>query len=256
MSDFLQRTRILYGDNAVQKLQDSTVAVFGLGGVGGYVAEGLVRSGVGHLIFIDKDVIEPTNLNRQILATTDTLGAPKVEAAAQRAQSIHPGINITPYCLTYTDQLPPEVAWCRLRCDCIDRRKGKSQFDSRLPKPLHSHHLLHGHCSTDTSGAAGGHRPVQNLLRSISKGDAKGFAGSGSQKFNCRLFQRSAQTPHRSTPWQLGFRSRSSRTAYGVRNCPGLNKKYHFSLTQQTFLQQMPIKFYKKGMKLHSLPIL
>ncbi len=121
----MQRTRILYGDNAVQKLQDSTVAVFGLGGVGGYVAEGLVRSGVGHLIFIDKDVIEPTNLNRQILATTDTLGAPKVEAAAQRAQSIHPGINITPYCLTYTDQLPPEIACADYVADCIDDVKAK-----------------------------------------------------------------------------------------------------------------------------------
>ncbi len=121
----MQRTRILYGDNAVQKLQDSTVAVFGLGGVGGYVAEGLVRSGVGHLILIDKDVIEPTNLNRQILATADTLGMPKAEAAAQRAQSINSNVKTTPCCLTYTDQLPPEVLQADYVADCIDDVKAK-----------------------------------------------------------------------------------------------------------------------------------
>ena len=84
------RTQFLLGSSAMEKLKNARVAVFGLGGVGGYVAEALVRSGVGALDLVDHDTISLTNCNRQILATQETVGLSKAEAAAQRAKSINP----------------------------------------------------------------------------------------------------------------------------------------------------------------------
>ena len=91
--DIFSRTRFLLGPDAMEKLKNSHVAIFGLGGVGGYVAEALVRSGVGKLDFIDHDTISPTNINRQILATAATIGMDKAEAAADRAKAINPAIQ-------------------------------------------------------------------------------------------------------------------------------------------------------------------
>lgn len=90
MADQFARTRLLYGDAAMEKLASSRVAVFGIGGVGGYVVEALVRSGIGALDLIDDDEVCLTNLNRQIIATYDTLGMHKVDAAAERIASINP----------------------------------------------------------------------------------------------------------------------------------------------------------------------
>ena len=84
------RTQFLLGSDAMEKLKKARVAVFGLGGVGGYVAEALARSGVGSLDLVDHDTISLTNINRQILATRDTVGMDKAEAAAQRAKAINP----------------------------------------------------------------------------------------------------------------------------------------------------------------------
>lgn len=86
------RTEILLGEDGVERLKKARVAVFGLGGVGGYVVEALVRSGVGALDLIDKDVVSLSNLNRQIIATQETLGMRKTEAAARRAKSINPDV--------------------------------------------------------------------------------------------------------------------------------------------------------------------
>ena len=91
--DTFSRTRFLLGPDAMEKLKNAHVAIFGLGGVGGYVAEALVRSGVGKLDFIDHDTISPTNINRQILATAATIGMDKAEAAADRAKAINPAIQ-------------------------------------------------------------------------------------------------------------------------------------------------------------------
>ena len=88
--DPFSRTQFLLGSTAMEKLKNARVAVFGLGGVGGYVAEALARSGVGALDLVDHDTISLTNLNRQILATRETVGLPKAEAAAQRVTSINP----------------------------------------------------------------------------------------------------------------------------------------------------------------------
>ena len=92
--DSLSRTRLLLGADAMEKLNSARVAVFGLGGVGGYVVEALARSGVGALDLIDHDTISPTNINRQILATVDTVGIGKAEAAKQRVLSINPQIKV------------------------------------------------------------------------------------------------------------------------------------------------------------------
>ena len=84
------RTQLLYGPGAMEKLARSRVAVFGLGGVGGYVTEALARSGVGQLDLIDNDKVSLTNLNRQILATHATVGEYKTDAAAARVRDINP----------------------------------------------------------------------------------------------------------------------------------------------------------------------
>ena len=88
------RTELLIGPEAMAKLHRSRVAVFGVGGVGGYVVEALARSGVGTLDLIDNDVVTLTNLNRQIIATHATLGMRKVDAAAARVHDICPEIQV------------------------------------------------------------------------------------------------------------------------------------------------------------------
>ncbi len=95
--DTLSRTQLLLGDAAMEKLKKARVAVFGLGGVGGYTVEALARSGIGALDLIDHDTISPTNLNRQLLATRSTVGMEKVEAAKNRVLDIDPGIRVTVY---------------------------------------------------------------------------------------------------------------------------------------------------------------
>ena len=88
------RTELLIGSEAMEKLHRSRVAVFGVGGVGGYVVEALARSGVGALDLIDNDVVTLTNLNRQIIATHATIGMRKVDAAAERVRDICTDIHV------------------------------------------------------------------------------------------------------------------------------------------------------------------
>ncbi len=90
MEDMFSRTRMLLGDAAMDRLKAARVAVFGIGGVGGHAVEALARSGVGALDLIDSDRVALSNLNRQIIATRDTLGMLKVEAAKARVLSINP----------------------------------------------------------------------------------------------------------------------------------------------------------------------
>ena len=90
------RTELLLGREAMARLAASRVAVFGIGGVGGYVCEALARSGSGALDLIDSDVVSETNLNRQIIATVDAVGRPKVEVMAERVRAIHPACRVTP----------------------------------------------------------------------------------------------------------------------------------------------------------------
>lgn len=96
-----QRTERLVGEENTEKIRLARVAVFGLGGVGSYAAEALVRAGVERLLFVDGDVVEETNLNRQLIATRDTIGLPKAEVAKARALSINPRCEIDARCVFY-----------------------------------------------------------------------------------------------------------------------------------------------------------
>ncbi len=89
------RTSALIGEDAFNKLNRCRVAVFGIGGVGGYALEALVRSGVGEVHIIDGDTVNITNLNRQIIATIDTVDMPKTQAAKERMLKINPNLKIT-----------------------------------------------------------------------------------------------------------------------------------------------------------------
>ena len=89
------RTELLYGSDGIQKLQNSRVAVFGIGGVGGYTAEALARSGIGALDLIDADTVSLTNLNRQIIALHTTIGQSKVNVMRDRIAAINPACRVT-----------------------------------------------------------------------------------------------------------------------------------------------------------------
>lgn len=94
MEEQLSRTALLLGEEALAKLKGSRVAVFGIGGVGGYVVEALARCGVGTLDLIDKDVVSESNINRQIIALHSTVGRAKTEVMKERIQDINPEIRV------------------------------------------------------------------------------------------------------------------------------------------------------------------
>lgn len=96
------RTEILIGHEALEKLKASTVAIFGVGGVGGFAAEALARSGVGRLVLIDNDDVSLTNINRQIIATTKTIGCAKVEVMRDRIKEINPEAQVVVHKTFYT----------------------------------------------------------------------------------------------------------------------------------------------------------
>jgi tRNA A37 threonylcarbamoyladenosine dehydratase len=104
MTDWLSRTQLVLGSAATSVLSRSRVAVFGIGGVGGYAAEALARSGVGSLDLVDSDVVELTNLNRQIVATRKTLGMPKVDAMAARIVAINPQCQVAAHRCFYSSE--------------------------------------------------------------------------------------------------------------------------------------------------------
>ena len=92
--DILERSRLLLGDEAIEKLAASRVIVFGAGGVGGYVIEALARTGVGYIEIVDNDTVNVTNINRQIIATRHTVGEYKVDAFKKRIEEINPKIEV------------------------------------------------------------------------------------------------------------------------------------------------------------------
>lgn len=95
MLNQFSRTQLLLGEDAMKKLADMRVAVFGIGGVGGYVCEALVRSGIGHFDLIDDDKVCLTNINRQIIATRKTVGKYKVDVMKERMLDINPEVDVT-----------------------------------------------------------------------------------------------------------------------------------------------------------------
>lgn len=94
--NWLNRTEMLIGKESISKLHNSNIVVFGLGGVGSYVVEGLARSGIGNITLVDKDIVDITNINRQVIADTETIGKNKVDVEKSRICKINPSINILP----------------------------------------------------------------------------------------------------------------------------------------------------------------
>lgn len=127
MDKFL-RTIALVGTDAFEKLRNSRVAIFGIGGVGGYTLEALVRSGVGAVDIIDGDTVNITNLNRQIIATMDTVDMAKVDAAKQRLLSINPDLKINTHNLFYGDETADIINFSDFDyvVDAIDDVKAKT----------------------------------------------------------------------------------------------------------------------------------
>ena len=121
------RTEMLLGSEALTRLQSARVAVFGLGGVGGYVVEALARSGVGSLDLIDSDMVSVSNLNRQILATHSTVGMLKVDAARNRVLDINPACNVKTWPVFYTPDTADSFDFTQYDyiVDAIDTVTGK-----------------------------------------------------------------------------------------------------------------------------------
>lgn len=92
------RTKRLLGISAMGKLENAHVAIFGIGGVGGHAVEALVRSGIGEITIVDSDVVAESNINRQLIATVETIGQKKVDVMEARIQSIHPEVKVHKHC--------------------------------------------------------------------------------------------------------------------------------------------------------------
>lgn len=127
MNEIFSRTALQLGEDAVEKLAGSRVAVFGIGGVGGYAVEALARSGVGTLDLVDDDTVAPSNLNRQIIATHHTLGQYKVDAAKERILSINPDAVVNTHRTFYLPQTATEFDLSQYDyiIDAIDTVAGK-----------------------------------------------------------------------------------------------------------------------------------
>ncbi len=130
MSQQFSRTELLLGKDAMDKLSTSRVAVFGVGGVGGYTVEALARSGIGTLDLIDNDVICVTNINRQIIATHKTLGQYKVDAAESRILEINPNAIVHKHRIFYTPETASQFDFTKYDyvVDAIDTVSGKIQI--------------------------------------------------------------------------------------------------------------------------------
>lgn len=121
------RTARLFGNEAMERLSNSRVAVFGVGGVGGYVVEALARSGVGELDLVDNDTVSESNINRQIIALHSTIGRYKVEVAAERVHDINPSATVRTYTTFFTEETADEFDFSAYDyvVDAIDTVAGK-----------------------------------------------------------------------------------------------------------------------------------
>ncbi len=121
------RTEMLLGADAISAIKASRVALFGVGGVGGYCAEALARAGVGEITLVDSDTVSITNLNRQIIATRDTVGRYKTEVMRERILSINPDCRVTVKSIFYSEETSGEFDLSEYDyiADCIDSVKAK-----------------------------------------------------------------------------------------------------------------------------------
>lgn len=133
MSDQFIRTRLLIGDEPLERLKRARVAVFGVGGVGGYTVEALARSGVGTLHLYDDDTVSESNLNRQLAALHSTLGQPKAEVMIQRVRDINPACQAEAFRMFYLPQNADKVDLTQYDyvVDCIDTVTAKLELVTR-----------------------------------------------------------------------------------------------------------------------------
>lgn len=136
MNEIFSRTESLLGKDAISKLQNSRVALFGLGGVGGFALESLVRSGVGHIDIFDFDTISPSNINRQIIATSENIGEKKTEAARLRAKEISPDTEITVHDMFYLPENADsiDISYFDVVIDAVDTVTAKLEIIARAKK--------------------------------------------------------------------------------------------------------------------------
>lgn len=129
MNEF-SRTELLIGQAALEKLQNSCVAIFGVGGVGGYVCEALVRSGVGHFDLIDNDTVSLTNINRQIIALHSTIGKLKVDVMKERMLDINPDVDVSVHPCFYLPETADQFDFSNYDyvVDAIDTVTGKIEI--------------------------------------------------------------------------------------------------------------------------------
>ena len=122
-----ERTARLIGDESQTRLFAAKVALFGLGGVGGHAAEALMRAGIGHLLLVDGDVVDETNINRQLYALHNTLGLPKAAVALTRAKQINPACEVDARCAFYDERTRPQfdLRGFDYVLDCIDTVSSK-----------------------------------------------------------------------------------------------------------------------------------
>jgi len=127
MNEQFLRTAMLLGEEAIAKLQKARVAIFGIGGVGGYTVEALARAGIGRIDVIDNDTVSLSNINRQILATHSTVGMPKVEAARKRILDINPNCQVVTHQVFYTPETEGQFDFTQYDyiVDAIDTVTGK-----------------------------------------------------------------------------------------------------------------------------------
>lgn len=136
MDNRFSRSQRVFGEDNMLKIKNSSVIVFGLGGVGGAVAEALVRAGVGTIGIVDKDVVDVTNINRQLIATEETVGVKKTEAAESRLLSINPDVKIKKYDLFYLPETADMIDLTEYDyiLDCIDNVTAKLELIGRADK--------------------------------------------------------------------------------------------------------------------------
>ncbi len=133
MDERFSRSARVVGEDGLQKLNNSSVIVFGLGGVGGAAAESLVRAGIGTIGIVDKDVVDITNINRQLMANENNVGVLKTQATAERLLNINPDLKINRYDLFYLPETAHEIDLSQYDfiVDCIDNVTAKLELISR-----------------------------------------------------------------------------------------------------------------------------
>ena len=170
MDERFSRSALIFGKEAIEKLSKCHVAIFGVGGVGGYVAEALARTGIGEFTLIDGDAVAITNINRQIIATEETLGQPKVEVMKKRILSINPRAKVNAKQMFFTHENAEEIDFNQFDCivDAIDTIKSKLeiiQIADRLHKPIIS-----------SMGAGNKVNPMGFVVTDINKTDTDPLA--------------------------------------------------------------------------------